>query len=133
MVLFSQEADQNRYQRSDSIATDLTPFPRVFRYVRCNARLPDPPSIFPSPISNGAWFGGSGDETRVGQGFVSRNASRNMRGCVQGEVLLVPLISCSNEATSTSHRILVPVCLIPVCLIPFHLTKCEKFPFGLKH
>jgi len=36
---------------------------------------------------------------RVGQGFVSRNASRNTRGRVQGEVLLVPLISCSNEAT----------------------------------
>ena len=36
---------------------------------------------------------------RVGQGFVSRNASRNTRGCVQGEVLLVPLISCSNKAT----------------------------------
>ena len=37
---------------------------------------------------------------RVGQGFVSRNASRNTRGRVQGEVLLVPLISRSNEATS---------------------------------
>ena len=37
---------------------------------------------------------------RVGQGFVSRNASRNTRGHVQGEVLLVPLISCSNEATT---------------------------------
>ena len=33
-------------------------------------------------------------------GFVSRNASRNTRGRVQGEVLLVPLISCSNEATA---------------------------------
>ena len=38
---------------------------------------------------------------RVGQGFVSRNASRNTRGRVQGEVLLVPLISCSNETMST--------------------------------
>ena len=36
---------------------------------------------------------------RVGQGFVSRNASRNTRGRVQGEVLLVLLISCSNKAT----------------------------------
>ena len=36
---------------------------------------------------------------RVGQGFVSRNPSRNKRGRVQGEVLLVPMISCSNEAT----------------------------------
>ena len=35
----------------------------------------------------------------VGQGFVSRSASRKMRGCVQGEVQLVPLISCLNEAT----------------------------------
>ena len=35
----------------------------------------------------------------VGQGFVSRNASRNTCGCVQGEILLVPLISCSNETT----------------------------------
>ena len=25
-------------------------FPTFFRYVCCNARLPDPPSIFPSPI-----------------------------------------------------------------------------------
>ena len=33
-----------------------------------------------------------------GEGFVSRNASRNTRGRVPGEVLLVPLISCSNEA-----------------------------------
>ena len=31
---------------------------------------------------------------RVRQGFVSRNTSRNTCGCVQGEVLLVPLISC---------------------------------------
>ena len=41
-------------------------------------------------------------ETRVGyrvrQGFLSRNASRNMRGRVQGDVQLVPLISCSSEA-----------------------------------
>ena len=29
MVMFSQEADQNRCQRSDSIAADLTPFLRV--------------------------------------------------------------------------------------------------------
>ena len=29
VVMFTQEADQNRYQRSDSIATDLTPFSRV--------------------------------------------------------------------------------------------------------
>ena len=36
---------------------------------------------------------------RVGQGFVSRNAIRNMHGRVQGEVLLVPLISCSNKST----------------------------------
>ena len=28
-VMFSQEADQNRYQRSDSIAADLTPFPHI--------------------------------------------------------------------------------------------------------
>ena len=28
-LVFSQEADQNRYQRSDSIAADLTPSPRV--------------------------------------------------------------------------------------------------------
>ena len=28
-LMFSQEADQNRYQRSDSIAADLTPSPRV--------------------------------------------------------------------------------------------------------
>ena len=40
---------------------------------------------------------------RAGQGFASRNTSRNTRGCVQGEVLLVPLISCSNEATQTQH------------------------------
>ena len=42
---------------------------------------------------------------RVGQGFVSRNASRNTRGRVQGEVLLVPLISCSNEATRPYHTV----------------------------
>ena len=36
---------------------------------------------------------------RVRQGFVSRNASGNMHGHVQGEVLLVPLISCWIEAT----------------------------------
>ena len=41
---------------------------------------------------------------RVGQGFVSRNASRNTRGRVQGEVLLVPLISCLNEATQAPCR-----------------------------
>ena len=29
VVMFSQEADQNRYQRSDSIAADLAPFPRI--------------------------------------------------------------------------------------------------------
>ena len=29
MVMFSQEADQNRYQRSDTIAADLTPFSRA--------------------------------------------------------------------------------------------------------
>ena len=39
---------------------------------------------------------------RVGQGFVFGNASRNTRRRVQGEVLLVPLISCSNEVTSHS-------------------------------
>ena len=49
---------------------------------------------------------------RVGQGFVSRNASRNTRGRVQGEVLLVLLISCSNEGyedipTSKRHVLLV--------------------------
>ena len=37
----------------------------------------------------------------VWQGFVSRNASRNTR--VQGEVLLVPLISCSNVFTSADN------------------------------
>ena len=36
---------------------------------------------------------------RVRQGFVSRNTSRNTHGRVQGEVLLVLLISCSNKAT----------------------------------
>ena len=35
----------------------------------------------------------------VGQGFVSRNASRNVCGRVQGEVQLLPLISCWIEAT----------------------------------
>ena len=30
--MFSQEADQNRYQRSDSIAADLMPFPRINDY-----------------------------------------------------------------------------------------------------
>ena len=29
MVMFSQEADQSRHQRSDSVAADLTPLPRV--------------------------------------------------------------------------------------------------------
>ena len=42
-------------------------------------------------------------ETRVGyrirQGFVSRNVSRNMRGCVQGEVQLLPRISCWNNSS----------------------------------
>ena len=38
---------------------------------------------------------------RIGQGFVSGNASRNIRGRVQGEVLLVPLFSCWIEATIT--------------------------------
>ena len=83
MVMFFQEADQNRYQRSDSIAavlilrlplasmiavpqqpqvvagSDHCPlvshayfngFSTFFRYVHCNARLPDPPFIYPSPI-----------------------------------------------------------------------------------
>ena len=36
----------------------------------------------------------------MGQGFVSRNASRNTRGRGQDEVQLLPLISCSNETTS---------------------------------
>ena len=40
---------------------------------------------------------------RVGQGFVSRNASRNTRGRVQGEVQLLPPISCWNNATK-SHK-----------------------------
>ena len=40
---------------------------------------------------------------RVAQGFVSRNASRNTRGRVPGEVLLVPLISYSNEATGNPY------------------------------
>ena len=35
---------------------------------------------------------------RVGQEFVSRNASRNMRGRVQGEVQLLPRVSCWIEA-----------------------------------
>ena len=33
-------------------------------------------------------------------GFVSRNACRNMRGCVQSEVQLLPRISSWNEATT---------------------------------
>ena len=50
-----------------------------------------------SRTGSGAYVG-----YRVGQGLVSRNASRNTCGRVQGEVLLVPLISCSNEDTSAS-------------------------------
>ena len=36
---------------------------------------------------------------KVGQEFVSRDGSRNMRGRVQSEVQLLPRISYSNEAT----------------------------------
>ena len=43
---------------------------------------------------------------RVGQGFVFRNASRNTRGRVQGEVLLVLLISCLNEATAKCNYLI---------------------------
>ena len=71
-----------------------------------------PGSLFPRPPR--AWVRGIPrplncfQKQRVGyrvrQGFVSRNASRNTRGRVQGEVLLVPLISCSNEATRVPER-----------------------------
>ena len=50
---------------------------------------------------------------RVGQGFVSRNASRNTRGRVQGEVLLVPLISCLNETTPRCVRAARTIIVVP--------------------
>ena len=37
---------------------------------------------------------------RVGQGFVSRNASRNIHGCVQGKVQLLPYMNSSYTSTS---------------------------------
>ena len=37
-----------------------------------------------------------------GRNFFSKNASRNMRGCVQGKARLLPRISCWNKATAYS-------------------------------
>ena len=69
-----------------------------------------------------------------GEGFVSRNASRNTRGRVQGEVLLVPLISCSNEAEAiiafrNNHA--VGVCTERVKVNADNRKTASKWPTGM--